>query len=54
MSKKAFITMDMESFFDSGCMKRHNIVGDEEYDCASEVERFIDFLDERKIKSLAE
>lgn len=51
MSKKAFITMDMESFFDSGCMRRHNIASDEEFDCANEVKRFIEFLDKQKIKS---
>ena len=51
MSKVAFVTMDMESFFDSGCMKRHNITPDEEFDCASEVERFINYLDENNVKA---
>ena len=51
MNKIAFITMDMESFFDSGCMKRNNISPDEEFDCAQEVERFIDYLDSINIKA---
>ena len=51
MSKNAFITMDMESFFDSGCMKRNNISPDEEFDCAQEVERFINYLDSKNIKA---
>ena len=51
MSKKAFITMDMESFFDSGCMKRNNITPDEKYDCAPEVERFLDYLDSINVKA---
>ena len=51
MSKVAFVTMDMESFFDSGCMKRHHIDPDETFDCASEVERFINFLDKNNVKA---
>ena len=51
MSKNAFITMDMESFFDSGCMKRNNISPGEEFDCAQEVERFINYLDSKNIKA---
>ena len=51
MSKTAFITMDMESFFDSGCMKRNHISPDEKYDCAPEVERFLEYLDSINVKA---
>lgn len=43
--------MDMESFFDSGCMKNNNITPDEKYDCALQVEKFIEYLDSINVKT---
>ena len=51
MNKVAFITMDVESFYDTSCIKDKNIPGNDEYDCAEELDKFIDFLDERNIKA---
>lgn len=51
MNKVAFMTMDVESFYDTSCIQRSKMEIDEQYDCASEIERFINFLDERNIKA---
>ena len=49
MNKVAFITMDVESFYDTSCIKDKNIPSNDEYDCAEELDKFIDFLDERNV-----
>lgn len=51
MNKSAFITMDVESFFDTSCIKKHGINPDEKYDCAEEIDKFIDFLNAQNIKA---
>ena len=51
MSKTAFVTMDMESLYDSGCMRRHHIASNEEFDCAEDVEKFIKYLDSQNVKA---
>ena len=43
--------MDVESFYDTSCIKKRNIAPNDEYDCAPMVKKFIDFLNERDIKS---
>ena len=51
MNKIAFITMDVESYYDAMCMKRKFIQEEKEYNCASEVGKFINYLNEQGIKS---
>ena len=51
MNKYAFITMDVESFFDTYCMNKRGIEKDESFDCSKEVERFIDYLTNLGIKA---
>ena len=50
MNKVAFITMDVESFYDTTCLKKKNITPDEKFDCAEEVKKFLDFLNKQGIK----
>ena len=51
MNKVAFISMDVESFYDTSCIKKRNIATIDEYDCAIMVREFINFLNERNIKA---
>lgn len=52
MNKKvAFFTMDVESFYDTSCIRAKNISSDERYDCAICVKQFLNFLNQRKIKA---
>ena len=49
--KTAYICMDVESFFDTVCIKEHNITPDTNYDCAEEVEHFLDYLNLVDVKA---
>ena len=51
MSKLAFITMDVESFYDTGCVKGKKVVVDQKYNCAKEIKKFVDFLGKYDIKA---
>lgn len=51
MNKVAFITMDVESYYDTTCLKKNNIPSDDKYDCAEEIKKFLDFLNMRNIKA---
>lgn len=51
MNKFAFITMDVESFFDTGCIRRHHIEPDERYDCAEKIKDFLVYLNKNNIKA---
>ena len=51
MNKVAFISMDVESFYDTSCIKKRNIAPVDEYDCSNMVKAFIDFLNEKNIKA---
>ncbi len=49
--KTAYISMDVESFYDTTCVQKLNAVPSESYDCAKEVEKFLDLLSEEGIKA---
>lgn len=51
MNKVAFASMDVESFYDTGCVKGKKVVVDSKYSCAKEIKRFVDFLDKHNIKA---
>ena len=51
MNKVAFITMDVESFYDAICLQKKRITPQKEFTCANEVERFVDYLNSENIKS---
>ena len=50
MEKTAFFSMDVESFYDTGCVKGKKVVVDQKYNCAKEIRKFVDFLDNHQIK----
>ena len=45
MNKVAFVSMDVESFYDTGCVKGKKVVVDSKYSCAKEIAKFVDFLE---------
>ena len=49
MAKIAFLTMDAESFFDTSCIKKRNVVPDERFDCSEQIKVFADVLKERGV-----
>lgn len=51
MNKVAFMSMDVESFYDTECVKGKKVVVDEKYNCAKEIRKFINFLDKYEIKA---
>ena len=50
-NKVAFITMDVESFYDSFCMQKKKIEPEKEFDCASNISSFLSYLNEENIKA---
>ena len=44
MNKVAFVSMDVESFYDTGCVKGKKVVVDPKFNCAKEITKFVDFL----------
>ena len=51
MSKTAFITMDVESYYDTMCLKNSDVLVDQQFNCASEITRFLSFLYKEGIKA---
>lgn len=51
MSKVAFFTMDTESYYDTSCIKKRYLPEDSDFNCAIDVKRYVDFLQENSIKS---
>lgn len=47
--KTAFVTMDVESFYDTSCVKNKEITGS--ISCAEQVDEFLSFLQEYNIKA---
>lgn len=50
MDKVAFLTMDVESYFDTTCIQNKGLNIDPRYSCAQEVKTFLDFLNKHHIK----
>lgn len=48
--KVAFMTMDVESYFDTSCLKNKKIDRDPKYNCAPEILKYADFLTSHGIK----
>ncbi len=48
MDKVAFMSMDVESFYDTSCVK-NKIPYDPKYNCAIDVQRYVHFLDKHNI-----
>ena len=51
MNKVAFVSMDVESFYDTGCVKGKKVVVDPKFNCAKEIKKYVDFLDGHNIKA---
>ena len=51
MDKIAFVSMDVESFYDTGCVKGKKVVVDQKYNCAKEIEKYCKFLGKYGIKA---
>lgn len=51
MNKVAFITMDVESYYDTIILQDRRIEVDNQYNCAKEVKKFLDYLNEENIKA---
>lgn len=50
MNKIAFMSMDVESYFDTSCLKDKNIDRSEKYNCAEEILTYANFLSSHSIK----
>ena len=50
MNKTAFFSMDVESFYDTGCVKNKKVLKDAKFNCAKEIRKYVDFLDKYQIK----
>ena len=50
-NKIAFMTMDVESYYDTMCLKNTDIVVDDRYSCADQIDRFLKVLDQEGIKA---
>lgn len=50
MDKIAFFTMDVESYFDTSCVKNKNIDKDQKYNCAEDILKYASFLSSHNIK----
>lgn len=46
MTKIAFFTMDVESYYDTSCLKEIGFKGSDEYACASEIDEFLSLMQE--------
>lgn len=46
MSKTAFFTMDVESYYDTSCIRDLGFKGADEYACASEIDAFLSLMQE--------
>ena len=50
MDKVAFLSMDVESYFDTSSIRRLNFEKDSKYSCAEEILTFVNLLDKYQIK----
>ena len=50
MDKAAFLTMDVESYFDTTCIQDSGIPVNSKYNCKEEISTFINFLNKHHIK----
>ena len=51
LTKYAFFTMDLESFYDTSCIRKHNPDIQSEYHCYDGVINYLNILDKHNIKS---
>ena len=51
VKKQAFMTMDVESYYDTMSLKNTDIVVDEHFNCADQIDRFLDLLEKENIKA---
>ena len=51
MSKIAFMTMDVESYYDTMCLKNTDVVVDDKFSCADQIDRYLSLLDKYNIKA---
>ena len=51
LDKVAFVSMDVESFYDTGCVKGKKVTVDSKYNCAKEIAKFSKFLCKYGIKA---
>ena len=51
MKKYAFMTMDVESYYDTMCLKGTDVVVDDRFSCADQIDRFLNVLEEEQIKA---
>ena len=51
MNKVCFLTMDVESYYDTTCLKENNIPPVEEFCCASQVDEYLSFLNKKGLKA---
>ena len=49
MSKIAFMSMDVESYFDTICLKGKNIDRSPKYNCAADIQKYVHFLNKHKV-----
>ncbi len=50
MNKVAFMSMDVESYFDTSCLKNKKIDRSSKYNCAEEILNYVNFLNKYNIK----
>ena len=50
MKKYAFMTMDVESYYDTMCLKGTDVVVDDRFSCADQIDRFLNVLEQEQIK----
>ena len=50
MEKLAFFSMDVESYFDTSCVKKSGMKVDQQYNCAEDILKYVHFLDKYNIK----
>ena len=51
MNKVAFVSMDVESFYDTECVKGKKVIVDQKFNCAKEIGKFCDFLSKYDVKA---
>lgn len=50
MEKVAFFSMDVESYFDTSCVRKSGMSVDQKYNCAEDIQKYVHFLDKYGIK----
>ena len=51
MAKIAFMTMDVESYYDTMCLKGTDVVVDDRFSCAEQIDKYLSLLDKYNIKA---